>query len=231
MRFYIATRRDASCTDCAGRTPRVDCRTVHGSNDQGDGGVSGAHGLTGRRSLRGDARGRVARRRALGDDRPPAARLRRAIPNRVHHLVQSRKDFGEPAIRRSREILLDDKPLFTTDTASPVITRGNPTSVSLLLRRVEAAQAATPAPAGDRPLQGTRWKATELAGKPTPSQNPAREAHLVFDAGGRVSGSDGCNRMTGSYELKGDVVTLGGWPGRKWRASAPRRSSVPSVRR
>jgi heat shock protein HslJ len=57
-------------------------------------------------------------------------------------------------------------------------------------------------------LEGTYWRATELAGKPTPAQDPKREAHLQFQAEGRVSGSDGCNRLTGSYQLKGDQVTF-----------------------
>jgi heat shock protein HslJ len=52
-------------------------------------------------------------------------------------------------------------------------------------------------------------KAIELAGKPTPAQDPKREAHLQFEAGGRVSGSDGCNRITGSYQLSGERVTFG----------------------
>lgn len=60
-----------------------------------------------------------------------------------------------------------------------------------------------------RPLEGTYWKAIELAGKPTPAQDPKREAHLQFEAGGRVSGSDGCNRITGSYQLSGERVTFG----------------------
>jgi copper homeostasis protein (lipoprotein) len=58
-------------------------------------------------------------------------------------------------------------------------------------------------------LEGTYWKAIELGGKPTPTQDPKREAHLRFQAGDRVSGSDGCNRITGSYQLKGDRVTFG----------------------
>ena len=58
------------------------------------------------------------------------------------------------------------------------------------------------------PLEGTYWKATELAGKPTPAQDPASEAHLTFQAG-RVSGSDGCNRITGSFQLTGERVTFG----------------------
>ena len=106
-------------------------------------------------------------------------------------------------------ILLDDKLLFTTDTATPVITGGSPTSVSMMLRRVGTGQTAPPKPAGARPLEGTYWRAIELAGKPTPTQDPQREAHLLFQSGGRVSGSDGCNRVTGSYQLKGDAVKFG----------------------
>jgi heat shock protein HslJ len=59
------------------------------------------------------------------------------------------------------------------------------------------------------PLEGTYWKMIEVAGKPAPAQDPKREAHLQFHAGGRVSGSDGCNRIAGSYELKGDRLAFG----------------------
>lgn len=55
-------------------------------------------------------------------------------------------------------------------------------------------------------LEGRYWKAVELVGKPAPAQDARREAHLVFEAAGRVSGSDGCNRMSGGYELKGDAI-------------------------
>jgi uncharacterized lipoprotein YbaY len=39
-------------------------------------------------------------------------------------------------------ILVDDKLLFSTDTATPVITRGSPLSVSLMMRRVGGGQTA-----------------------------------------------------------------------------------------
>src|SRR5262245_7848453 len=58
------------------------------------------------------------------------------------------------------------------------------------------------------PLEATYWRAIELAGKPTPPQHADREAYLQFQAG-RVSGSDGCNRFSGSYQLHGDRVTFG----------------------
>jgi heat shock protein HslJ len=78
-----------------------------------------------------------------------------------------------------------------------------------MLRRVGAAQTPPSTAAANRRLEGTYWKAIELAGKPTPAQDAKREAHLVFEAGGRVSGSDGCNRFTGRYELKEGAVTFG----------------------
>ena len=62
-------------------------------------------------------------------------------------------------------------------------------------------------PPANRPLEGTYWKATELGGKPTPALNANREAHLLFKTGG-VSGSNGCNKITGRYELKGEAVTF-----------------------
>lgn len=105
-------------------------------------------------------------------------------------------------------ITLDSKPLFTTDTAAPVITRGSPTTVSLMLRRVDAGQTSPPGATGSRNLEGPYWKAIELAGKPVPAQDAKREAHLVFQAG-KLSGSNGCNRITGTYQLKGDAVTFG----------------------
>jgi heat shock protein HslJ len=59
-----------------------------------------------------------------------------------------------------------------------------------------------------RKLEGSRWRAIELAGKPTPARIPERETYLEFQPGGGVSGSDGCNRVTGSYRLQGDRVTF-----------------------
>ena len=64
----------------------------------------------------------------------------------------------------------------------------------------------TAMPVGTRPLIGTYWKATEIAGKAAPTQDAKREAHLVFEAGARFSGSDGCNGISGTYELKDDNV-------------------------
>ena len=58
------------------------------------------------------------------------------------------------------------------------------------------------------PLEGTYWRAIELAGKPTPTQESERAPHLVFQGAGRISAADGCNTMTGSYDLKADAVSF-----------------------
>ena len=142
----------------------------------------------------------VARTRILSPGNPPIAFT---IPYDPAKIVATHQ-----YVVRAR-ILVDDKLLFTSDTATPVITRGSPTSVSMVLARVGAIQTAQAKPGGPKPLEGTYWKAVELAGTPVSSQDPKREAHLLFQAAGRVSGSDGCNRMTGSYELKGDAITFG----------------------
>jgi heat shock protein HslJ len=63
---------------------------------------------------------------------------------------------------------------------------------------------------GERPLEGTYWRAIELAGTPTPIQDPKLETHLQFQAKGRISGSDGCNRINGTYRAKDDQIKFGG---------------------
>ena len=106
-------------------------------------------------------------------------------------------------------ILVGDKLLFTTDTSYPVLTRGNPSSVAVVLRRVGArppAQSA-PGPSAPSPLEKKRWTAVELGGRPV-ADDATRAPYLEFDAG-RVAGFDGCNRLTGSYELSGEAIKFG----------------------
>jgi len=74
---------------------------------------------------------------------------------------------------------------------------------ALLVRAVLASSLALAAQvvSGPRPLEGTYWKAIELVGRPVPSQAAIREAYLLLQEGGRVYGSDGCNRVAGRYEV------------------------------
>lgn len=60
-------------------------------------------------------------------------------------------------------------------------------------------------------LRGPTWYVVEVDGVPVPRQgsSPGREPHLLFEADGRVSGSDGCNRLAGSYTSEGDGLRFG----------------------
>ncbi|HJS73993.1 MAG TPA: META domain-containing protein [Vicinamibacteria bacterium] len=56
------------------------------------------------------------------------------------------------------------------------------------------------------PFQGTYWKLTELNGTAVVPGERRPEAHLVFQPEGRMAGSDGCNRMFGSYTMDGERI-------------------------
>jgi putative lipoprotein len=90
--------------------------------------------------------------------------------------------------------------LYTTDTHAPVITRGNPAHVNLLLVRVGGAAATAPADLG-----GTSWRLTHL-GSTAPLDGT--EATLGFPERGRVAGSGSCNRFFGTAEITGESLTL-----------------------
>jgi heat shock protein HslJ len=70
-----------------------------------------------------------------------------------------------------------------------------------------AGSGATPDAA--RSLEVNYWAAVEIAGEPVTAADPKRAAHLLFQQGSRVAGSDGCNRVTGTYELTGDAIKFG----------------------
>ena len=119
-------------------------------------------------------------------------------------------------------ILVGDRLMFTTDSRYPVLTQGHGTTVALMLRRVASGPPAPPGsqgsgtppqPRSTRPLEKTYWKATELDGKPVPTAETTREVYIVLGGTGRVGGSDGCNRLIGSYELTGDAIKFGALAG------------------
>jgi heat shock protein HslJ len=59
-------------------------------------------------------------------------------------------------------------------------------------------QGGCPGPVVDRTLEGTDWRSTE----------PGSTASLRFD-GGRLHGSDGCNRLSGPYDVQPPTWRLG----------------------
>ena len=63
---------------------------------------------------------------------------------------------------------------------------------------------------GNHPLRGTDWKLVRLGEAPVAVSAGQAEPHLVFASDAlQVSGSGGCNRITGGFTLEGDRVHLG----------------------
>jgi heat shock protein HslJ len=62
----------------------------------------------------------------------------------------------------------------------------------------------------DEPLENTYWKLTWLGAAPISVAPGAREPHFILHRDGlRVTGSGGCNRFTGGYEIAGDRLSFG----------------------
>lgn len=61
----------------------------------------------------------------------------------------------------------------------------------------------------DEPLENTYWRLDWLADAAIGIAPGAREPHFILHRDGRrVTGSDGCNRFTGSYQLAGEQLAF-----------------------
>ena len=97
-------------------------------------------------------------------------------------------------------IVVGSKLFFTTDQTYQVLTAGHGHEVELLLRRV-----AEEGSVSTGPLENTYWKLTNLGNTRVAASSQEKEPHFILNSETRrVSGSGGCNRLTGSYELNGD---------------------------
>lgn len=77
----------------------------------------------------------------------------------------------------------------------------------LLCSLAPFAVASAGAPA--KPLEGVSWRLTGLPGQDAKALAALPRPVTVRFERGRVAGTSGCNRLTGSYEVEGDRVTLG----------------------
>lgn len=92
--------------------------------------------------------------------------------------------------------------LFESREPTPVLTQGQPTTVALMLTRVQAEAPAAAAPT----LVGTAWRLEDLAGAGVVS---GAEATLEFPEAGRVAGRGSCNRFFGPVTITGSAITFG----------------------
>lgn len=59
----------------------------------------------------------------------------------------------------------------------------------------------------DEPIEGPAWRLVQLGDEPIA---PGSEAQLQFDrSSGRVSGSGGCNRISGTFARSGSTLKIG----------------------
>jgi putative lipoprotein len=101
---------------------------------------------------------------------------------------------------------------FASDASYPVITRGNGKEVNILLKGVArtTATAATGASSGSVRLEDTTWKLTRLGDQDIVASENQRQPYIVLDSSNhRVTGSGGCNRLTGSYTLEKQTIHFG----------------------
>jgi heat shock protein HslJ len=62
----------------------------------------------------------------------------------------------------------------------------------------------------DEPIEGPVWQLEQLGSELIePSSDPRRNAQIQFDRNsGRVTGSGGCNRVSGTYERAGSTLRM-----------------------
>lgn len=72
----------------------------------------------------------------------------------------------------------------------------------------------TPSPPNGK-LLNTYWKLILINDTEVTVMENQAEPHIIFNAENRVSGSDGCNRMMGSYLLDGNNLSLDKMAGTK----------------
>lgn len=75
----------------------------------------------------------------------------------------------------------------------------------------EARAKGTAANASEAPpsLENIQWELVRLGDTPVHAASPQQAPHFVLNSDSRrVSGSGGCNRITGSYNLHGDRITF-----------------------
>ena len=97
-------------------------------------------------------------------------------------------------------ILLNDKVIFSSTQRHNVITHGASTNVDIVLEPVQAAQAS------GAHLEDTEWTLIEVAGMLVHKGDGPEPNFTLHAADKRMSGSSGCNRLVGSYELSGDSL-------------------------
>ena len=172
--------------------------------------------------------GTISYREALPDDAVIDVRLIDATPQDAAAPVIAQRTLNNPARQAPTSFELpydasDIEPtrtyqvraairsggelLFSTTSAHPVITQGNPRRVNLVLERVRQSSQGDDASArATVSLENTYWKLIVLGGRPRIVVDNFPEPNVRLDPSQRLRGNSGCNSLTGSYLLSGDSL-------------------------
>ncbi|MFL5501892.1 MAG: META domain-containing protein, partial [Gemmatimonadaceae bacterium] len=108
-------------------------------------------------------------------------------------------------------ILVNGSVWFSTDANYPVLTGGRGTDVQLVLRRVGSSGPTLPGRSDGIPitLENTYWRLVSLPNTVVRAANPQQAANFTLHSANKtVTGSGGCNQLSGSYTLNGDRLSL-----------------------
>ena len=130
------------------------------------------------------------------------------VPNRqvpIPFLLSYSKNAVVPShdyvVRAS--ISMDGRPRFTSNAAYPVITKGHPDRVTMLLVGVATQNG------GDTSLGSHAWKLASFEGHSLAGVPNDRLPYLQFDMETHaLSGYSGCNRIVGSFTVQGSQLHL-----------------------
>ena len=102
-------------------------------------------------------------------------------------------------------ILVNEKLLFTTDAANPVITGGTPTKVSLMLRRAQTPSSTAESSRAFEGLAGTSWQLVKFQGSDDTTLTPDGRAKyaIEFAEAGQLTARIDCNRGRGTWKSTG----------------------------
>lgn len=137
----------------------------------------------------------------IAENRIPAGGKNLPLPYTLEYDAKLIEDSHAYSVRG--EIFIGGERRFETTQSYPVLTREATNQADIILMAIEAR-------APNRPLVGTHWVLTELAGRAIAKTPTGREPHLVLlEEDHRAVGTGGCNQMSGTYRVgDGDAITF-----------------------
>jgi putative lipoprotein len=143
--------------------------------------------------------------RTIGQATIPTHGAQVPIPFRIEYDSAAIDPSHSYSVRAT--IYVGGKLLFSSPTMYPVLTRGAGNEAAIEVYMILPANAA--ADSGAKPaasLEDIFWRLIAIGDTPAIKLQAAREAGFTLHSGGRLSGSGGCNRLLGKFELGADTL-------------------------